>query len=406
MADAPTGQHSGPLAGLRVLDIATIIAGPSAATLLADYGADVLKLELPGVGDGARGFPPHKDGKALWWKVTNRGKRFATLDMRQPAGAALLLKMLPRFDVLVENFRPGTLDGWGLDKTALWKAQPGLVILRVSGFGQTGPYRHRPGFARVFEAMGGLTHLTGEPDGQPMHAGYPVADNVGGLFGAVGVLAALLHRARNPGAPGEEIDLSLVESTLKLLEFLPIEHQQLGTVRQRSGNASQYSAPSAVFLTQDERWVTLAGSTNPLFAANCRAIGRPELAADPRFASNGTRVQHGAELNALFGHWIAQRPLAEVLAAFDAAGGTVAPIYGIDQIAADPQMQARQALCNVPDDDFGSVQMATVVPRFAANPGAIRHSGGALGQHNRAVYIDELGLTEAELQALIDAGTV
>ena len=406
MADAPTGQHSGPLAGLRVLDIATIIAGPSAATLLADYGADVLKLELPRVGDGARGFPPHKDGKALWWKVTNRGKRFATLDMRRPAGAALLLKMLPRFDVLVENFRPGTLDGWGLDRTALRKAQPGLVILRVSGFGQTGPYRHRPGFARVFEAMGGLTHLTGEPDGQPMHAGYPVADNVGGLFGAVGVLAALLHRARNPGAPGEEIDLSLVESTLKLLEFLPIEHQQLGTVRQRSGNASQYSAPSAVFLTQDERWVTLAGSTNPLFAANCRAIGRPELAADPRFASNGTRVQHGAELNALFGHWIAQRPLADVLAAFDAAGGTVAPIYGIDQIAADPQMQARQALCNVPDDDFGSVQMATVVPRFAANPGAIRHSGGALGQHNRAVYIDELGLTEAELQALIDAGTV
>ena len=245
-----------------------------------------------------------------------------------------------------------------------------------------------------------------QPDGQPMHAGYPVADNVGGLFGAVGVLAALLHRARNPGAPGEEIDLSLVESTLKLLEFLPIEHQQLGTVRQRSGNASQYSAPSAVFLTQDEHWVTLAGSTNPLFAANCRAIGRPELAADPRFASNGTRVQHGAELNALFGHWIAQRPLAEVLVAFDAAGGTVAPIYGIDQIAADPQMQARQALCDVPDDDFGSVQMATVVPRFAGNPGAIRHSGGALGQHNRAVYIDELGLTEAELQALIDAVTV
>ena len=406
MADAPDGQRRGPLAGLRVLDIATIIAGPSAASLLADYGADVLKLELPGVGDGARGFPPHKDGKALWWKVTNRGKRFATLDMRQRAGAALLLRMLPRFDVLVENFRPGTLDGWGLDKATLWRAQPGLVILRVSGFGQTGPYRQRPGFARVFEAMGGLTHLTGEPDGQPMHAGYPVADNVGGLFGALGVMAALWHRARHPGAPGEEIDLSLVEATLKLLEFLPIEHQQLGTVRQRSGNASQYSAPSAVFLTQDQRWVTLAGSTNPLFAANCRAIGRPALAADPRFASNTTRVQHAAELNALFGHWIAQHPLAAVLAAFEAAGGTIAPIYGIDQIAADPQMQARQVLCEVFDDDFGSVQMAGVVPRFANNPGAIGHSGGALGQHNRAFYLDELGLSEVELQALIDAGTV
>jgi crotonobetainyl-CoA:carnitine CoA-transferase CaiB-like acyl-CoA transferase len=397
---------AGPLTGLRVLDIATIIAGPSAASLLADYGAEVLKVELPGEGDGARGFPPHKDGKALWWKVTNRGKRFVTLDLRRPDGAALLQRMLPRFDVLVENFRPGTLDGWGLDRDVLWRAQPRLVILRVSGFGQTGPYRHRPGFARVFEAMGGLTHLTGEPGGEPMHAGYPLADNVGGLFGALGVLAALWRRAREPDAPGEEIDLSLVESTFKLLEFLPIEYQQLGTVRQRSGNASQYSAPSALFLTQDERWVSLAGSTAALFAANCRAIGRPELAADPRFANNTLRVQHAAELNALFGHWVARHPLAQVLASFDAAGGTIAPVYGIDQIAADPQMVARQAICDVPDADFGSVQMATVVPRFANDPCAIRHSGGALGQDNEAWYRDELGLSAAELQALRETRTI
>lgn len=276
---------AGPLTGLRVLDIATIIAGPSAASLLADYGADVLKAELPGAGDGARGFPPHKNGKALWWKVTNRGKRFITLDLRKPEGAALLLRLLPRFDVLVENFRPGTLDRWGLDARTLWQAQPRLVILRVSGFGQTGPYRNRPGFARVFEAMGGLTHLTGQADGEPMHAGYPVADNVGGLFGAVGVLAALWRRARDPAAPGEEIDLSLLESTFKLLEFLPIEYQQLGVVRQRSGNASQYSAPAALYLTQDHHWVSLSGSTDALFAANCRAIGSVDLLDDPRWAT-------------------------------------------------------------------------------------------------------------------------
>ena len=397
---------AGPLTGLRVLDIATIIAGPSAASLLADYGAEVIKLELPGEGDGARGFPPHKDGLALWWKVTNRGKRFATLDLRRPEGAALLLRLLPRFDVLVENFRPGTLDGWGLDREALWRAQPRLVILRVSGFGQTGPYRNRPGFARVFEAMGGLTHLTGEPDGEPMHAGYPVADNVGGLFGALGILAALWKRAREPDAPGEEIDLSLVESTFKLLEFLPIEYQQLGKVRQRSGNASQYSAPSAVFITQDGHWVTLAGSTSALFAANCRAIGRPDLASDRRFANATGRVRHGAELNALFGHWCAQRPLAEALQAFEAAGGTLAPIYGIDQIATDPQMVARQAICEVPDDDFGQVHMATVVPRFANDPCAIRHSGGALGRDTDAVYRGELGLDAAELARLRAAGIV
>jgi crotonobetainyl-CoA:carnitine CoA-transferase CaiB-like acyl-CoA transferase len=182
-----------------------------------------------------------------------------------------------------------------------------------------------------------------------MHAGYPLADNVGGLFGALGVMAALWRRARNPRAPGEEIDLSLTEATLKLLEFLPIEHEQLGTVRQRSGNANQYSAPSAVYRTQDGRWVTLAGSTNALFANNCRAIGRPDLIDDPRFASNGTRVQHAEELNAIFAAWCAQRPLAEVLAAFEAAQGTIAPVYDIDQIAADPQMQARKALCAVPD---------------------------------------------------------
>ncbi len=397
---------AGPLNGLRVLDIATIIAGPSAASLLGDYGADVVKLELPGAGDGARGFPPHKDGKALWWKVTNRGKQMATLDLRKPEGVALFKRLLPRFDVLVENFRPCTLDRWGLTREVLWAAQPRLVILRVTGFGQTGPYSHRPGFARVFEAMGGLTHLTGEPDGEPMHAGYPLADNIGGLFGALGVMAALCKRARDPQAAGEEIDLSLLESTFKLLEFLPIEHRLLGQVRQRSGNASQYSAPAAVYRTADERWVSLSGSTNALFAANCRAIGRPELIGDPRFADNSTRVQHADELNRLFASWCAGRSLAVVLAAFDAAGGTIAPIYSIDQIEADPHLQARQAVCEVPDADFGSVPMATVVPRFANDPCAISRSGGALGADTDAFYLNELGLNAQAVAALRDAGVV
>ncbi len=391
---------AGPLTGLRVLDIATIIAGPSAAALLADYGAEVLKVELPGAGDGARGFPPLKDGKALWWKVTNRGKRFITLDLRKPEGAALLLRMLPRFDVLIENFRPGTLDRWGLTREALWAAQARLVILRVTGFGQTGPYRHRPGFARMFEAMGGLTHLTGEADGEPMHSGYPLADNIGGLFGALGVMAALWRRAREPDAPGEEIDLALLESTLKLLEFLPIEHQQLGVVRQRSGNANQYSAPAAVYRSADGHWLSLSGSTNALFAANCRAIGRDELVADVRFASNSSRVAHAVELNRIFADWCAARPLHEVLQAFDAAGGTIAPVYDIEQIEADPQLRARGAICDVPDADFGTVRMAGVVPRFAQDPCAIRVSGGALGQDTERYFREELGLPIAEWQRL------
>jgi crotonobetainyl-CoA:carnitine CoA-transferase CaiB-like acyl-CoA transferase len=397
---------SGPLTGLRVLDIATIIAGPSAAALLGDYGATVVKAELPRTGDGARDFPPHKDGKPLWWKVTNRGKRLITLDLRKPEGAALLLQMLPRFDVLVENFRPGTLDGWGLTKEALWKAQPSLVILRTTGFGQTGPYSKRPGFARVFEAMGGLTYISGEADGPPMHTGYPIADNVGGLFGAIGVLAALWRRARDPGAPGEEIDLSLTEATLKLLEFLPIQHEQLGTVHQRSGNANQYSAPAAVYRTRDERWVSLSGSTNAMFANNCRAIGRPDLVEDPRFANNRLRVQHAGELNGIFSAWCAARPLEHVLAAFEAAQGTIAPVCGIDQIEADPHMRARQALCDVPDSDFGTVRMANVVPRFGGAPCEIRHAGGALGQDNTAFYQGELALSSTDIARLQEAGVI
>jgi crotonobetainyl-CoA:carnitine CoA-transferase CaiB-like acyl-CoA transferase len=401
-----SGAASGPLRGLRVLDIATIIAAPFAATLLADFGADVLKVEMPGIGDAARGFPPHKEGKALWWKVTNRGKKFITLDLRKPEGLALFKQLLPRFDVLIENFRPGTLAGWGLSKEVLWSLQPRLVILRATGYGQTGPYSHRPGFARSFEAMAGLTYISGEPDGEPMHNGYPMGDAVGGLFGAIGVLAALWKRARDPSAPGEEIDLSMTEASFRLLEMLPIEFDQLGVVRERSGNSNQYSSPSAVFRTKDNRWVTMSGSTNAIYKKNCRAIGRSELADDPRFVDNASRARHPKELNAQFSVWCAEHTLEEVTAAFEQAGGTIAPVYSMDQIAADPQMQARQAIIAVPDRDFGSVKMANVVPRFAHDPGCVRHSAGALGQDNDEVFGGWLGLTPQSMTALNKSGVI
>ncbi|RTL72157.1 MAG: CoA transferase [Hyphomicrobiales bacterium] len=396
----------GPLRGLKVLDIATIIAAPFAATLLADYGADVVKVEMPGAGDGARGFPPHKEGKALWWKVTNRGKKFITLDLRKPEGQDLFKRLLPQFDVLIENFRPGTLAGWGLSREVLWSLQPRLVILRTTGFGQNGPYSHRPGFARSFEAMAGLTYITGEPDGEPMHNGYPMGDAVGGLFGAIGVLAALWKRARDPSCPGEEIDLSLTEASFRLLEMLPIEYDQLGVVRERSGNANQYSAPSAVFRTQDGRWITMSGSTNAIYAKNCAAIGRPDLASDPRFADNTSRSRHAKELNAIFREWCLDHTLEQVLAAFDQAGGTIAPVYAIDQIVADPHMQAREAIVSVPDGDFGHVRMSNVVPRFTKDPGRIRHAAGAIGEDNAEVYGERLGLAPGAIEALKKAGIV
>lgn len=398
--------RTGPLTGVSVLDVATIIAAPMAATLLADYGADVLKVELPGRGDGARDFPPFRDGKSLWWKTINRNKRFMTLDLRQPDGQQILCRLLPRFDVLVENFRPGTLDRWGLTREKLWEANPRLIILRTTGFGQDGPYRDRPGFARVFEAMGGLTYLTGEPGGEPMHPGHPIGDSIGGLFGAIGILAALVRRSASVDGRGEEIDLSMTEAVLRLLDFLPIEHDQLGVVRQRSGNANQYAAPSAVYRTSDGHSVSLSGSTNALFAANARAIGLPHLIDDARYASNRMRLQHAKELDALFSAWIAQHTLSETLAAFERAEGTIAPIYSIEQIEADPQVQARQAIVSVPDQDFGHVRMPNVVPRFSSARCQVREPGGAMGRDNTQVLAEELGMSPAELQALSGRGVI
>lgn len=395
-----SAEQTGPLVGLRVLDIATIIAGPFAATLLADYGADVLKVELPGRGDGARSFGPFKEGKSLWWKAINRNKKFVSIDLRKTEGAELLKKLLPQFDVLIENFRPGTLDSWGLTKEVLWAIQPRLVILRTTGFGQDGPYRDRPAFARVFEAMAGLTHITGEADGEPLHIGYPIGDAIGGLFGAVSILAACWKRIKDPSVLGEEIDLSLCETTLRILDSLPIEYDQTGHVRQRSGNGNQYSAPSAVLRTKDQHWVTLAGSIDAIFACNCRAIGRIDLIADPRFRTNSQRCEHAAELNAIFAEWCCSHELNEVLAAFEREGGTLAPVNSIEQVFADPQMIARKAITDVYDRDFGSVRLQNVVPRFVGNPGIVRSTAGDLGQDNENIFSEELGLSLEEQQRL------
>lgn len=391
-----TDEGAGPLKGLRVLDIATIIAGPMAGTLLADFGAEVIKLELPGAGDGLRGFPPFKDGKSLWWKVTNRGKYHGTLDLRLPEGARLFLDLVSQVDVLIENFRPGTLARWGFDIDTLWRANPRLVVLRVSGFGQDGPSANQPGFARIFEAMGGLTHITGEPDGAPMHAGYPVADAIGAIFGAFAICAALIKVQRDGRDTGEEIDLALTEAVLRILDSLPIEYDQLGEVRMRNGNRNTYSAPSDVYMTSDRRFVSLAGSTDRTFSYNCDAIGQPELMQDPRFATNAARVENTADLDRIFGGWIGSHTLAEVLAAFGKANGTLAPVYGIDQIFDDPQFKARHAIVPVRDEDFGSVRMQGLVPRFTNHPGAIRWAAKALGADNEYIYKKFLGLSDED----------
>ena len=392
--------NEGPFAGVRILDISTVVAGPWAATLLADLGAEVLKVELPGSGDALRALAPHKAGVPLWWKATNRNKAGITLDVRQPEGKALFERLLPRYDVLVENFRPGTLDRWGLGGARLLELQPKLIVLRLTGYGQTGPYRNRPGFTRIFEAMSGFTNLCGEADGPPLHLGFPIADAIAGLFGALGIAAALYERQRAPAHAGQEIDCSLFESMFRVLDFLPIEYDQLGIVRSRSGNRSQYAAPGNVYRTRDGHWASIAASTQSIYERLCRALGRGDLVDDPRFASNPARVAHRDALDEIIAAEVAKHTIDALRALLDDHEVGFSPVYTIEDVFADPQVAAREAIVTVDDDELGPVRMQGVVPRFSRTPGRVVRAGPALGENNDDVYRDVLGLSPADIEGL------
>ncbi len=399
------GQPQGPLAGLRILDLSTVVAGPFASGLLADYGADVIKVEMPGAGDALRALAPHKDGVPLWWKVTNRNKRGVTLDLRRPEARDVLAPLVSASDVLVENFRPGTLDRWGIDAGWLHAINPRLTILRMTGFGQTGPYRDRPGFARVFEAMSGFTHICGEPGGAPLHAGYPVSDAIGGLFGALGVLAALFRIKGDPAQVGQEIDCSIAEAMLRVMEFLPIEFDQLGTVRTRSGNFSQYAAPGNVYRTRDGRYASIAASTQSIFERLCAALDAPELARDTRYADNPLRVANREALDAAVAAAIARYTLDELRARLDLHEVGFSPINDIADVFEDPQFAARGAIVPVPDTELGTVRMQGVVPRFSHTPCSVRWAGPRLGAHTDQV-LEEIGIDAERRASLREQGVI
>ncbi len=395
-----------PLDGLRILDLATVIAGPLCSALLADFGADVVKIELPSGSDGIRSLPPFKDGVSLWGKVTNRNKRGITLDIRTPEGLALFKEMLPKFDVLVENFRPGTLDKWGLPIGELQRINPDLTVLRVSGFGQTGPRRRDAGFARVAEAMSGLTYLCGEADSTPLHLGYPVADGITGVFGAYAVMLALFRRLADPAARGEEIDLSLYESMHRILEFLVIEYDQLGAVRERSGNRSQYAVPSGVYRTRDNRWVSLASSTQSVYERLARAMERPELIDDPRFRTNADRVANAEALEEIVTAWYAANDFPHVSKLLSEGGVAFSLVFTAQDAFEDPHFAARENIVPVEDSELGTVRMQGIVPKLRDAPGAVRRAGPALGEHNEEVYAELFGLTPERLAELRAKGVV
>ena len=396
---------TGPLAGLRVLDISTVIAGPFAATMLADLGADVLKVEMPGAGDALRRLAPHKEGVPLWWKVTNRNKKGITLDLRKPEGKALLGRLVAQHDVLVENFRTGTLDEWGITRSWLQDINPRLTILRVTGFGQTGPYRNTPGFARVFEAMSGFTRMCGEEGGTPLHLGYPISDPIGGLFGALGILAELYRLKNDPAARGQEIDCSVTEAMLRTLEFLAIEYDQHGAVRTATGNRSQYAAPGNIYATSDGKWASIAASTQSIFERFCAALGLDHLLLDPRFIDNPSRVKNYQAIDVIVSEAISRLTLDELRTRLHAHEVGFSPIYDASDVFSDPHFIARKAIVSVADEELGDIRMQCVVPRFSETEVAVRRAGPSIGQHNQETY-GALGLTAQDIERLRAAGII
>ena len=396
-----TGE-GGPLAGVRVLDLGTVVAGPFMATLLADFGAEVIKVELPGRGDTLRQIGPVRAGTSLWFAADARGKQSVTLDLRRPEGRDLLLRLVTVVDVLVENFIPGTLDGWGLDAATLHAANPRLIVARASGYGQTGPYRRRPGYDRVGVAFGGLWHITGLPDGEPIRPGTSLADYLTGTFGAFGIMMALYHRDARGGA-AQEIDASLFESVFRVMEHTAVHYHLDGQVRDRTGNAGP-AVPSGAFRTRDGRWLALVVAEDRMYARLMRAIGRPDLAADPRYVDAPGRATDREPIEAAIRDWVAAHDAGEALAVLHAAEIPAAETTTIADIFADPHYAAREAIATVEDPALGIVRMQGVTPKLSATPGSIRRGAPLLGEHNAEIFGGLLGLPADELARLADAG--
>ncbi len=392
-----------PLEGIRVVEAATLFAAPIAGMLLGDYGADVIKIEHPRRPDPARGHGPSKDGVGLWFKTLGRNKRLVTLDLSQPDGRDLFLRLAERSDVVLENFRPGTLERWGLGYDELSAVNPRLVLARVSGFGQTGPYAGRPGFGTLAEAMSGFAALNGEPDGSPLLPPLALADGVAALATAFAIMVAL--RAREETGRGQVVDTSLVEPLLALLGPQVTAYDLLGTLEKRTGNRSSSNAPRNVYRTADDAWVAVSASATSIAERVMRLVGREDLVAQPWFATGSGRVSHIEEIDAAVAEWIAQRSRDDVLAAFEAAEAAIAPIYDARDLLADPQLAAIGAFVSIDDDELGPITMTNMISRLSDTPGSIERTGGALGA-DTAEVLAEVGVDAAELDRLRGEGVV
>ena len=394
---------TGALAGLRVVEMGQLIAGPFVGKTLGDFGADVIKIEAPGGGDPLRGWRLVKDGTSVWWQVQSRNKRSIALDLRAKEGQDIARQLIAEADVLVENFRPGTLEGWGMGWDDLQKLNPGLVMLRISGYGQTGPYKDRPGFGMIGEAMGGLRHLTGEPGRVPVRCGISIGDTLAALHGVIGVLTALYHHKVN-GGPGQVIDVALHEAVFNVMESLIPEYSAFGAVREPAGSALPGIAPSNAYPCSDGV-VLVAGNGDSIFKRLMTAIGREDLGQDPQLATNAGRVQRVAEIDAAIGAWTAPRAVEDVLSALEAASVPAGKVYTAADIAADPHYRARDMLLQQRTRDGFEVMVPGVVPKLLGTPGQLRIPAPRLGEDTDAV-LREIGLSAEQIAALRERGVV
>jgi crotonobetainyl-CoA:carnitine CoA-transferase CaiB-like acyl-CoA transferase len=392
-----------PLDGIRVVEAATLFAAPLAGMFLGDYGADVIKIEHPRRVDPARGHGPSKDGAGLWFKALGRNKRLVTLDLSKPDGRDLFLRLAGTADVVLENFRPGTLERWGLGPDELSAENQRLVLARVSGFGQTGPYASRPGFGTLAEAISGFAALNGEPDGPPLLPPLALADGVAALATAFAIMVAL--RAREQTGRGQVVDTSLIEPLMTLLGPQVTAFDLLGELQPRTGNRSSHNAPRNVYRTADGSWVAVSASAGSIAERVLRLVGRPDLAEQPWFATGSGRVAHVDEIDDAVAAWIAARPRDEVMGAFEAAEAAIAPVYDARDILADPHLAAIDALVTVDDEELGPIKMTNVISRLSETPGEIRSAGGRHGADTGAVFA-ELGVPPEELARLRAEGVV
>ncbi|MAO54118.1 MAG: CoA transferase [Rhodospirillaceae bacterium] len=400
-----TEQKKTPLEGLRVIDASTVIAGPTIGMIMGDFGADVIKVEHPR-GDVLRNTGYLKDGVGLWFKMANRNKRCITLNFSNEKGQELFKELIKSTDVLIENFRTGTMEKWGLGWEDLKAINPRLVMIRVTGFGQTGPYKNRPGFGTIAEAFSGFAHTTGEPDGPPTLPNFGLADGIAASYGTFAAMFALYHRDAQGGGEGQYIDLSIYEPLFQVMGPQPLQYDQLGVVQDRYGNRSKNNAPRNTYKTKDGHWVAISTNSPSIVTRVLTLCGGKEVAEDPRFQTPQGRVEHVEEVDGVVAGWIAKHDLKTVLDEFEKAEAAIGPAYSIDQIFEDPQYQAREDIIAVEDEDLGTIRMTNAFPFMSKTPARIKHPGPRKGQHTEDILCGELGLSPEDLAKLREDGAI